>query len=190
LSQNEPDWACLIRDCFNHPNDEAILTRFFHESLPYIRAALLAVYSRDVSVVEDALQDACLKYLAIFKKKPEGDFSIGYFIVVARHCLIDELRRRKGHLPLDDMTEAELPATNSSLDSYFRMLMVQHALFKMDPRCQFVLQSYYINETDPKILASWLAIGQDSIHMVIKRCRDRLRTIISEAEASFRASRN
>ncbi len=184
MTENEPDWGVLIRDCFNRPNDDAVLTTFFNASLPYIRASLLALYSREVGIVEDALQTACLKFLTIFRNKAHSNFSLGYFIVIARNCLIDELRRRKGHLPIDDVAEAELPSTSHTAGADLKMLLMQNALLQMDVRCQFVLQSYYINETDPKVLASWLEISPESIHMTIKRCRDRLKKILSETATS------
>lgn len=181
--ENEPNWSALIDACRKHPRDEAVLTPFFETILPYLRAALLSVFSRDVGLVEDALQNACLKYLEIFTEKRDRPLSVGYFFVIARHSLIDELRRRKGHLPIDEVAERDLVAVPSANnDSSVKTLLVQHALMQMDSRCQFILQSYYINETDSRTLASQLQVAPDSVHMIIKRCRDRLKSLLSKSE--------
>jgi DNA-directed RNA polymerase specialized sigma24 family protein len=60
------------------------------------------------------------------------------------------------------------------------MLLLQHAVTLLDPRCQFIIESYYIDEVDSGRIARWLKIGPDSVHMAIKRCRDRLRTVLAD----------
>jgi RNA polymerase sigma-70 factor (ECF subfamily) len=185
LKDPEPDWIALIQDCFEHPRSHAILGRFFNAILPYVRAALTSRYSGDLSVIEDALQSAVVKYMGIFQRTPKRRLNLGYFIVVAKNSLIDELRRRKGHLPIDDVAESELPSvpatTTDELDG--RMLLVQHALMQLDSRCQFILESYYIDEVNAQKLAEWLNIAPDSVHMAIKRCRDRLRAAVRDLTA-------
>jgi hypothetical protein len=99
LREAEPNWEALIRDCFRHPKDEAVLGRFFEALLHYLTAALLATYTGDREIVRDALQSAFLKYINIFRKAENRDLAIGYFVVVAKNCLIDELRRHKGEIP-------------------------------------------------------------------------------------------
>jgi RNA polymerase sigma factor (sigma-70 family) len=184
LTGNEPNWSALINACLKHPTDAAVLTQFFETILPYLRAALLSMFSRDVALVEDALQNACLKYLAIFKEKRNRPLTMGYFVVIARHSLIDELRRRKGHVPLDEIAENDLPTVPSGPDDRgVKTMLMQHALMQMDSRCQFILQSYYINEMDARTLASQLHVAPDSVHMVIKRCRDRLKSLLSKSES-------
>ncbi len=180
----EPKWDALIRDCFRHPNDEATLARFFGAILPFLSAALLATYSRDQEIVKDALQSAFTKYIEIFRKGrgKSQELVVGYFVVVAKNCLIDELRRRKGHVPIDEVAESELPAFSAPDDDEraSRMLLLQYGMMRLDSRCQFILESYYIDEVDAASLANWLRIAPDSVHMAIKRCRDRLRSILAE----------
>ena len=192
LNDAEPDWHALIRACFENPQNNATLMRFFQAILPYIRAALAAIYPRDLSVIEDALQNAFLKYLDIFRraKKPRA-LSVGYFVVVAKNCLVDELRRRKGQIPIDDLAESELPNLPKADPSQreARMLLLQHGITRLDPRCQRILQTYYIEEVKAETLAAMLDIAPDSVHMAIKRCRDRLRSILLEEISQFSAPR-
>jgi len=183
LRDLEPEWEALIEDCFRHPEDQSRLTRFFQGILPYLRAALAATYSHDPSILQDALQSAFIKYIEIFRKgHKSGKLQLGYFIVVAKNCLIDELRRRKGQVPIDELTDRELPILQREdmNEREDRMLLLQYAMTRLDARCQAILESYYIDETDAATLASWLGLARDSVHMAIKRCRDRLRSILSE----------
>jgi RNA polymerase sigma-70 factor (ECF subfamily) len=188
LREAEPNWDALIRDCFRHPQDEATLGRFFEALLPYLTAALLATYTGDREIVRDALQSAFLKYINIFRKAENRDLSIGYFVVVAKNCLIDELRRRKREIPIDEVAETELPSVQASSedDRELRMTLLQYAMMQLDPRCRFVLESYYIDQIEAAKLAERLSVAPDSVHMVIKRCRDRLRQILAEPNFGIR----
>jgi RNA polymerase sigma factor (sigma-70 family) len=181
----EPDWDALIQDCFEHPRSHAILGRFFEAILPYLRAALSARSIGDRSLIEDALQSAFVKYMDIFQKGPIRRVNLGYFVVVAKNGLIDELRRRKGHLAIDDVAESELPSVSASTtdENSDRILLIQHAMAQLDSRCQFILESYYIDEVDAIRLAGWLKIAPDSVHVAIKRCRDRLKTAVAKLTA-------
>jgi RNA polymerase sigma factor (sigma-70 family) len=107
---------------------------------------------------------------------------LGYFIVIAKNCLIDELRRRKGQVPIDEVAEVEVPIqeTANVHDREDRMVFLQYAMSRLDARCQSILESYYINEVDAASLASWLGVSGESVHMAIKRCRDRLKSVVSE----------
>jgi RNA polymerase sigma factor (sigma-70 family) len=188
LREAEPNWDALIRDCFRHPQDEATLGRFFEAFLPYLTAALLATYTGDREIVRDALQSAFLKYINIFRKAENRNLSIGYFVVVAKNCLIDELRRHKGEIPIDEVAETELPSVQASSedDREVRMTLLQYAMMQLDPRCRFVLESYYIDQIEAAKLAGRLSVAPDSVHMVIKRCRDRLRQILAEPNFGIR----
>lgn len=189
MSGHEPDWAALIEQCFEHPEDNRTLARFFESILPYIRAALLAAYPQNLNLVDDALQSAVVKYLRIFKGGRKARLNEGYFLVVAKNCLLDELRRRKGHLPLDEVAETEIASlpVEEADQKEARMLLLQHALLQLESRCQFILESYYIQEMNTEELARHLRIAPESVYMALKRCRDRLRLILLEAARQNKA---
>jgi RNA polymerase sigma factor (sigma-70 family) len=187
LIDREPDLNALIDDCFEHPSDNLRLGRFFAAVLPFLKAALVATYPRDLSIVEDAIQSSLIKYLDIFRRGRKRDsggrdikISEAYFLVVARNCLIDEVRRRKGRVALDEVGEAEYVsiADESALDREARMLALNHAMLQLDRRCQYILDRYYIQELDSRSLAAQLGISPESVYMAIKRCRDKLRELL------------
>lgn len=187
MTDLEPAWGALVQDCFEHPQSSAALGRFFEAVAPYLRAALTSRYYGDPSLIEDALQSAFLKFMVIFRETPRRSLNIGYFVVVTWNSLMDELRRRKGHLAIDELAESELPnmPAPAAQELDHRLSLLQHAMTRLDSRCQFILQSYYLNEVDPKKLAEWLKISPDSVHMAIKRCRDRLRIEVKDLTSSI-----
>jgi RNA polymerase sigma factor (sigma-70 family) len=134
------------------------------------------------------LQSAFLKYINFFRKAENRDLAIGYFVVVAKNCLIDELRRRKGEVPIDEVAENELPFVQASSedDREARMTLLQYAMLQLDPRCQYVLESYYINQMSTEKLAERLSVAPESVPMVTKRCRERLRQILAEPRFGLR----
>ena len=176
MRESEPDWPALIAACYAHPHSDDHVGRFFEALTPYLRAALASRATSDPTLIDDALQATFLKSLKLFAQTPSTPVGVGYFVVVARNCLIDELRRRRGHLRIDEIAEADLPQTaGAGAESDDRMLLIQYALTRMEPRCRFILERYYIDEVESRLLATWLQIGADSVHVAIKRCRDRLR---------------
>jgi RNA polymerase sigma factor (sigma-70 family) len=187
LTDLEPAWGTLIHDCFEHPQSKATLARFFEAIIPYLRAALTSYHYGDPTLVEDAIQSAFVKFMKMFRESPRRPLRIGYFVVIARNCLIDELRGRKGHLSIDDLAESELAAAKvpALRDPDHRLTLIQHAMARLDSRCQFILESYYVNEMDSKDLAEMLNVSPDSVHMAIKRCRDRLRMAIADLTRSL-----
>jgi len=189
LTDLEPAWDALIQDCFEHSQSTAALGRFFEAALPYLRAALTSRYYGDPTLVEDALQSAFLKFMSIFRETPKRPLNLGYFVVIAWNTLLDELRRRKGHLAIDELAESELPSipAPSRQESNLRLSLIQHAITLLHPRCRFIIESYYINEVDPKELAAWLNVAPDSVHMAVKRCRDRLRTVVQQLSSEVSA---
>jgi RNA polymerase sigma factor (sigma-70 family) len=176
LRDPEPDWPALIAACYAHPHSDGPLGRFFEALTPYLRAALAVRSISDPTLVDDALQATFLKSLKLFAQTPSPPVGVGYFVVMAKHCLIDELRRRRGHLRIDEIAESDLPQTpGKGPEPDDRLLLIQYGLARMEPRCRFVLERYYIDEVDSRALAKQLQVGPDSVHVVIKRCRDRLR---------------
>jgi RNA polymerase sigma factor (sigma-70 family) len=165
----------LIEACYEHPDDLDVLTRFDHAFRPYMVIVLAAL---DADNAEDAYQAAFEKYIKIFRagRKPSRN-RIGYFVAVAKNCLIDE-RRRQREIPVVDELLETLGSIRSQ-DETERVddrIALLEAMSRLDRRCQFVLESYYIREMPTRLLAIRLAISEPSVHMAVKRCRDQVRS--------------
>lgn len=174
------DIEACIRACFESPEDAEVLGRFDTVFRPNILAILAAMYPHHGGLVEDAYHSAFVKYIGLFSKgaKP-GQLYAGYFVAIAKNCLIDEIRRRSRDVPIDEVFDGEMRTSLSTdVERIDARVIVLHAMAQLKRRCQFVLESYYIRGMRVKELASRLRIQPDSVHMAIKRCRDELRNIL------------
>ena len=177
-----PQWDALVEECYQHPDNPDTTGAFFERLRPLLLATLVGVYPGDVAIAEDAVQNALLKLLAMFKKGPPRKLTEGFFVVTARNSLLDELRRRKGQVAFDELVRQEPTSMEVTTDEEevfeLRLHAVQEGIAHLDPRCRFLLERYYIAEVESRVLARSLGIAPESIHMAIKRCRDRLRGLL------------
>ena len=139
------------------------------------------MYRGDPSLAEDAYQTAFVKYIGIFREGPKPGIKYEpYFIVIAKNCLIDEIRRMKRNIPIDEVfyDEANQPETATTQDLDAKLFVLQ-GMMLLGRRCQFLLEGYYIAETPVPQLAKILRISPNSVYMTVKRCREELRRILS-----------
>jgi RNA polymerase sigma factor (sigma-70 family) len=183
-----PQWDALVQECYRHPNDPETTGALFERLRPLLLATLAGVYPGDVAIAEDAVQNALLKLLAMFKKGPPRKLTEGFFVVTARNSLLDELRRRKGEVAFDQLVRQEptsIETTTHEEEAFeLRLRAVQAGITRLDPRCRFLLERYYIGEVESSVLAQTLRLAPDSIHMALKRCRDRLRALLLSSEVA------
>ena len=57
-------------------------------------------------------------------------------------------------------------------------IIILQAMMRLERRCQFILESYYIKDMCSEDLARRLGVQPGSVHMAIKRCRDQLKKIL------------
>lgn len=172
----EPDFGAIIQDCFREPQDLETLTRFDAVFRPHLLAVLVAM-CHDPSLTEDAYHSALIKFIEIFRagQRPGIDYA-AYFVAIAKNCLIDELRSRQRHLPIDELFEVGIVPPQPDEAA----IVILQAMMRLDRRCQFILESYYITQMSAVELAQHLGVRPNSVHMAIKRCRDKLRNILEE----------
>lgn len=175
------DLQRLLRKCFDNPTDKRRVSSFYCAFKPYLLAILAAMYPQDYAIVEDALQAAFVKFLVLFKtNRDHGQKNVGYFVVIARHCLIDEVRKRRGRIAFDQLAESEMcQGVSSDEDVMWCHVVVSAAMMHVDQKCRFVLESYYIQERDPKLIALDLGISHQSFYVTLQRCRESLRAVLS-----------
>jgi RNA polymerase sigma-70 factor, ECF subfamily len=66
--------------------------------------------------VEDILQESFLKIHGKMGSLKEKDKVVSWVYQIVRHTLIDHLRRRRPHLPLEEESAVELPPLNGNID--------------------------------------------------------------------------
>src|SRR6266478_5560934 len=108
MSPSSAEFGEIVRDCFRQPEKPSCLERLDRFLRPRLLAILVATYRTDPSLAEDAYHSAFIRYIGIFKQGPKPGVNYeGYFVAVAKHCLIDEIRRARRFVPFDQLLEDE-----------------------------------------------------------------------------------
>jgi RNA polymerase sigma factor (sigma-70 family) len=177
MSPTSAEFGEILRDCFDKPEDTSRLERLDRFLRPRLLAILVAIYRRDPSPSEDAYHSAFIRYIKILKQGPKTGINYeAYFVAVAKHCLIDEIRKTSRFVPFDRLVDEELAdAQFKELDKGQARLDLLQAISRLEARCRFILQSHYIEGMPTPELARRLKIHDDSVYMALKRCRDHLR---------------
>jgi RNA polymerase sigma factor (sigma-70 family) len=175
------DLDSIICSCFENPDSVSDLTDFDAAFRPYVMAILNSMYRGDPGLIEDSYQSAFIKFIKIFRAGAKANTNyIRYFIAVAKNCLIDEVRRLRKYVPIDEIFGADLSglsaSTHSDSDTH---LMILQGMELLPRRCQYILESYYIAEMPPADLAKSLGIGEGSVYMAVKRCREELAVVLN-----------
>jgi RNA polymerase sigma factor (sigma-70 family) len=180
MSPTSAEFYDVLQSCFREPEEQSHLERLDRFLRPRLLSILVALYRTDPSLAEDAYQSAFIRYIQIFKQgqKPSIDYE-GYFVAIAKNCLIDEIRRLRHFVPIDQLVEEELALVKfRAIHPDEARIDLLRAISMLDARCRFILQSYYIEEMETPKLAQHLNMATDSVHMALKRCRDRLRGVL------------
>jgi RNA polymerase sigma factor (sigma-70 family) len=183
MATHIPDFRTLIDRCFGGPDQEQAIEALCTAIRPYLFVLLTSLSRSNPALAEDALQNAFIKIIQLFKgaKEPFPVITEGYLATVAKHCLIDELRRQKREVNIDELLEHEFrsPSVREESAEPISEEIVLLALNRLDPKCQFILESYYIRDMSVPELAARLGISPPSVYMTMKRCRDRLKEIVA-----------
>lgn len=167
-----------IAKCFQSPSEKN-LRNLDAELRPRIYAILASLYRRSPEYVQDAYQSAFVKYLGIFRNgRPDPSINYeAYFVAIAKNCLLDELRKERKVVPLDDLAN-ELATHYSSVDETEAVVELFQALARLDSRCQFLLEAHYINSMPDSEVAERLKISKDSVAVLVSRCKHELLALI------------
>jgi RNA polymerase sigma factor (sigma-70 family) len=180
MSGTVRDFEVMIRDCFESPEDVDILTRFDDAFRPYL-LRVLSRYCPDASLAADVYQAAFIKFMNLFKggRRPRTN-SKAYLVAIAKHSLIDEIRLQRRSVPVSEVCDGEITQTSPNEMQRAEVRLIVHQTMKrLDPRSQFILESYYLVGMPAAELAQCLGIQPASIHMAIKRCRMQLGKFLS-----------
>jgi len=176
LSEKSAAVRAAIELCFFEPENESHLRAFDELFRPLVMAILVSLFRKGTSFVEDGYQSAFIKYIEIFREgKKKGVVYDAYFVAIAKHSVIDELRKQSKQVPLDEILELPTPTRSSELGEQEAGIAFFQALSSLDRRCQFLIESFYINGMSQQELAKRLKIQAQSVPMLLSRCRDALK---------------
>lgn len=165
-----------IEMCFSDPQNESHLRRFDELFRPRVMAILVSLYRKDPAFVEDAYQSAFIKYIEIFGKgKKPGVVYDAYFVAIAKNSLLDELRRNAKEVSLEEILALPTSTRWSEPSEQEAGIAFFQALASLDRRCQFLIESFYVNGMSPEELAKRLKIQSQSVPVLLSRCREALR---------------
>lgn len=179
MTQSHHELNELIASCFQNPQDVETLTRLHEAFRPYVIVILVSIAPDGSGLAEDAYQAAFIKYIEIFKSGRKPQNAVPYFIAIAKNCLIDELRRLQPYVPFDELIDEDFSAKN--LDDTNRRdarMALLKGMSSLNQRCRFLLEQYYLKGTDIPQLAKYLKIQQDSVYVLLQRCRKELKNLL------------
>ena len=170
MSDNTAAVRRAIELCFSDPQNESHLRRFDDLFRPLVMAILVSLYRKDPVFVEDAYQSAFIKYIEIFSSgKKDGVVYDAYFVAIAKNSLLDELRRNAKEVPLDEILALPTPTKGSELGEQEAGIAFFQALSSLDRRCQFLIESFYVNGMSQAELAKRLKIQVQSVPVLLSQ---------------------
>src|SRR5467141_853700 len=104
MNMDVPNFEGLIEACFDHPDDDKTIERFFYLFRPKEMATLISMYPTDPTLAQEAIDSAFSQYRAIFRSGPNHEnlsSYVAYFDALAKDCLISEIRRHNGDVRID-----------------------------------------------------------------------------------------
>ena len=180
ISSNE-ELQDLIELCYEYPNSSHHLVNFDQAFQLHIIAILVSMV-RDRSLAEDAYRSALVKFIRLFREgqRPVSKRAyVSYFVSIAKNCLVDELRQRQRTVPLDDLlAESNVPELQVTVDMDARIAVIK-AMSLLERRCRYLLEGYYLVGFPIRDLALKLKIQENSAYVVLQRCRDELKKLLS-----------
>lgn len=112
------------------------------------------------------------------KIEPEKCENIKYYIgAIARNAAINEKKKIKQHLPLDEHIIGEIKDTYSQIE--LREILM-NALKKLDKDCQVILLKFYFQGKKISQIAKEENLTESSVKNKLKRSREKLRLILEK----------
>jgi RNA polymerase sigma-70 factor, ECF subfamily len=126
---------------------------------------------RDRALAEDITQDTYLAAARAFEDP--SDVTVGWLIQVARHRLIDHLRRQERFAGRIHLVPRRIDGDDA--DATIDRLRITEALERIPTEHRVVLALHYIDGWSIAAIASELGRSSKSVEAVVTRARRRLR---------------
>lgn len=146
---------------------------------PYLAAYLLGAYPQERDTVEDAVQTTLLKLWTILRREGTAKhIRTTYVAVMAKHSLLDEIRKRRSSTPFDEPSFAVEITGVPQLSEDHRLLIID-SMFRLNARSRFVLERYYFLGERPENLCRVLGVQLDSFYVILSRARASLKKSVA-----------
>jgi RNA polymerase sigma-70 factor, ECF subfamily len=179
---DEAEWAALMRA--SNAGDTAAYERFLRAILPALRSFARGAVARTGSNVEaeDVVQDTLiaihLKRHTWIESEPIGP----WMRAIARHKLIDALRRRGRHvrIPIEEIEDV-LPAEGAATD-YARHDIERH-LHRLSQRQRAVIQAIALDGRSIRQTAESLQMSEGAVRVALHRGIAAMAAIVRQGDA-------
>lgn len=140
----------------------------------------------DRALAEDVTQEAWLRAIREWPRTGVPRTPLAWLQVVARNLILNVLRRR-GTVPLDDVTPAQLFAAlerGPVSESSEAASLVMHAMDRLPERQARLLEAFHFRQFKVAQIAVAFGMSERAVEGRLRRARERLRR---EIEAVLRA---
>jgi len=173
-----------IEECFRLRGDAPSIMRFDRAMQGLIKTYLMTIADSDGDLVDDVYQDVREKCIKMFRRgKSAGrEFRPAYFVAMARNLFIDEMRRPKRIVLIDELFAEMIPGPGGgSPSSEDDRIDLQLALLQLDPESRYVIEKRYFEGWSNEQIARFLPgkVKSSAIPMKLLRARRKLKKIMS-----------
>jgi RNA polymerase sigma-70 factor (ECF subfamily) len=165
-----------------HNNQDRLATLYDEHSEAIYRYCFFRVYSKQRA--EELMQETFLKYWKYIQEDKQIDNERALLYTIATHLVIDDKRKARTD-SLDAMLEVEgsvepaaIGAERDPINSAM-MREVQDELAKLSPEEQELFKLRYVDDLDPKEIASIRGTGANVISVQLNRIMHKLRDALS-----------
>lgn len=179
----------LIDACIRRPINEPAWTEFWRRFYPVVlrrvRTALRPFGTPAPSDEQDIVQFVFLKIFQNLERfEPSKSPLEAYLSAIAKRTVIDELRKRRGRMQLDerkDVDELET-AHSTTLDESRLSDAVAFVLTTLDPIRSNMLRAYLDGETTGAICDRF-SVTRENLYTILSRFRKEIRKHLPELDA-------
>ncbi|RSM64548.1 hypothetical protein DMB66_19700 [Actinoplanes sp. ATCC 53533] len=173
--------------------DRSALGEIYDRFAPRIHS--LAVRQlRDREAAADVTQDTFVLAAQRLPSLREPDRLGPWLFAIARHQIIDHIRRERRHVVTDRIEDYDIPAEGSPGYDRVRAEELRTLLTDtragLDNRDRLVLELAYGEQLAGADIAAALGIGEDNAHQLLSRARQRLRTSLGALLVARRGRRD
>jgi RNA polymerase sigma-70 factor (ECF subfamily) len=156
---------------------EARIRQIYADTIEPLYAYASRRCGGDRSLAEDVTQEAWLRAVRDWQRSGIPKAPIAWLTVVARNLIMNHHRRR-GTVPLESVTPAELLAAvedDRLSDGADIASLVSHAMSRLPSGQARLLEAFHFERTRVAQLASALGLSERAIEGRLRRARERLR---------------
>lgn len=160
---------------------DAFIKLIDYVELPLYRAAMAILHHQEDA--EDAVQEAVMKAFSKLADLRQPQYFKTWITRILINCCYDILHRRKGLVPLQILTEDDLPGDDYDAYKLVELSIdVRRALEELSRNDQLALTLYYFNDLPVREIARILSVSEAAAKQRLYNGRKRFEHAYSRQE--------